>query len=106
MSLLSTVLNALLKSSEVRWVYGRSRVPSRARSTASLAADTKLVWQQEVTSVGVPNNGLRREPVNHVSNSDRAEATVRLAQRCEPASTQHRLSGSCTRGLGVTSRVW
>jgi hypothetical protein len=32
MSLLSTVLKALLKSSEVRWVYGRSRVSSRALS--------------------------------------------------------------------------
>jgi hypothetical protein len=33
-SRLSTVLNALLKSSEVKWEYDRSKVPSRARSTA------------------------------------------------------------------------
>jgi hypothetical protein len=40
MSLLSTVLKALLKSSEVRWVYGRSRAPSRARSTARTTGST------------------------------------------------------------------
>jgi hypothetical protein len=40
MSGLSAVLNALLKSSEVRWVYGRPRVPSRARFTALTTSST------------------------------------------------------------------
>jgi hypothetical protein len=36
----STVLNALLKSNEVKWVYGRPRVPSRARLTALTIGST------------------------------------------------------------------
>jgi hypothetical protein len=70
MSRLPTVLNALLKSSEVTWVYGRARVLSRSRSTAlnhrfkpPLATEAKLAWRQAVTSVGVPDDGLVNLPV-------------------------------------------
>ena len=45
----------------------------------SLAADTKLVWQQEVTSVGVSDNGLGCQPVDHVSNGNGTETPIRLA---------------------------
>jgi hypothetical protein len=60
----------------------------------TLAADTKLVWQQEVAPVGVPDDGLGSEPVDHVPDGNGAEATICLAQRCEPARAQHRLSRS------------
>jgi hypothetical protein len=49
------------------------------RLDSSLAANTKLVRQEEVTSVGVPNNGLRRQPVDHFPYCDRAEASIRFA---------------------------
>jgi hypothetical protein len=45
----------------------------------SFTTNTKLVWQQEVTSVGVPDDGLGSEPVDHVSNGNGAEATIWLA---------------------------
>jgi hypothetical protein len=53
----------------------------------TLAADTKLVRQQEVTSVGVPDDGLGRQPVDHVPHRKGTETTIQLAQRCEHAGT-------------------
>ncbi|GFZ44393.1 hypothetical protein JCM24511_02115 [Saitozyma sp. JCM 24511] len=45
------------------------------------ALDTKLVWQQEIKSIGAPNDRLGHQPVDHVPHGNGAEAPVCLSRR-------------------------